>query len=403
MKLKNQGKRLGRLLFLSFFLAPGVQAADKAADVSWYASINRALLHADDGHQKDTYFVDNDNFSSRGGITAEKKVDDCLSVGGALELEFKSASSAGVSQLDRNHSASSASDGIKIRKVDTWLKGDFGKLSIGHGFMASYIAIGSDLSGTAATVSYAGPWLTGGGMLFHDKANAGAIPAGTTNPKVINVFSVYGDGLARKDRMRYDSPTFGGFSLSGSVNSGEKDNGGTGTAGRRYGSDVALRYANQFKDIKLKGAVAYNKISKGTDERNAKVVDASLAALHINTGLNLAVNFASKKLANPNAVGANLTKKGKFHRVQLGLISDLNRYGSTNFVVDYVKTKHAIANDDKGTGFGAGVVQKLKKVDSELYFSVRRLKYKGQNDTTQYDKMFMAMTGIRISLGGKLS
>ena len=51
-------------------------------------------------------------------------------------------------------------------------------------------------------------------------------------------------GLGRDDRMRYDSPQLFGFTLSGSVLSGD-------------GGDVALRYAAQWGDFKFAAAAAY--------------------------------------------------------------------------------------------------------------------------------------------------
>lgn len=409
MKLKNQGKGLGGLLLLSFFLAPGVQA--KAADaskakVSWYANINRALMHVDDGFQKDTYFVDNFSKSSRAGITGETKLDECLTVGGKLEMEFATASTSSVNQLNRNNASTvnqeNVHEGIKIRQVDTWVKGDFGQLSLGHGSTASWTTVSSDLSGTADTVGYAGPYGMASGFYFHPKDSLSAVtPA--ADPRVSGVFNPY-DGLARKDRIRYDSPKFYGFSLSGSINSSEKDhviNTAT-TAGKKYGSDIALRYEDTIQhDIKLLGAISLYKISKGSDEKAAKVWDASFAALHEETGINGAIQYASKTLPNPTA--GTWDKKPKFARVALGLISDLNHYGPTNFVVDYAYSKNSIINDDKGKGYGFGVVQQLKKVNSEVYFGVRNLKYKVVNDTTPYDKILAVMTGLRINLGGKLS
>jgi len=407
MKLKNQGKGLGGLLFLSFFLAPGVQAkapeAAAKADVSWYANINRALMHVDDGHQKDTYFVDNFSKSSRAGITGETKLDENLSVGGKLELELMSANTYSVNQLNKNASSTtgeSAHDGIKIRQVDTWLKSDFGQLSLGHGNTASWTAVASDLSGTADTVGYVGPFCMAGGMYFHKKDNTNPLDT-VHDPLVKEAFSPY-DGFARQSRVRYDSPTFAGFTLSASMYNGGPDrNKLSDDAGTinyvKYGSDAALRYSSNFKDVDVLGAIAFSKMSRGSDDRNQKIWDASLAALHKDTG----INFARKTLASDSELGNVTTKKPTFSRVQLGLIKDLNHYGSTNFVVDYSHTKHALADDAKGKGYGIGVVQQLKKVNSEVYFAVRKLKY--EQIDQKYDNMLAAMAGIRVSFGGKLS
>lgn len=413
MKLKNQGKRLGGLLFLSFFLAPGVHAkAAKAVEADWYVNINRAMMHVNDGFQKDTYFVDNNSKSSRAGITGEKVLDDHFKVGGKMEMELVTSSSASVNQLNRNatgvvakpagaardiSNTNAVHDGIKIRQIDTWLKGSFGQLSLGHGSMASWTTVASDLSGTADTIGYVGPWLMAGGMNFHNNTSTSKVAA--TDPTVLTVFSPYDIEFARQSRVRYDTPSFAGFSLSGSVYNGASESTATLPA-VKYGSDTALRYSNKFNGVKLLGAVAFSRLSKGSNIKNQKIWDASFAALHEATGINAAINVANKTLANNTAT---LTKKQKFNRVQLGLISDLNCYGPTNFVVDYAQSKNALENDAKGKGYGFGVVQQLKKVNSEVYVSIRRLKFDRPLADLHYNKMLAAMAGIRVSFGGKLA
>lgn len=436
MKLKNQGKRLGGLLFLSFFLAPGVhaKAAEKDATAEWYLNINRAMLHADDGYQKDTYFVDNYNKSTRLGITGEKKLDNCFTVGGKLEIQYTNPNSVYVSQVSKNGAASSGEDTtFNVRQADTWIKGPFGQISLGHGSMGGFTAIGSDLSGTADTIGYAGPWLMGSLIRFHQSGSTVA----ATGPTIIQAFSPYETMFYRQNRLRYDTPTFAGFTLSGSIYSGNipalamydgTSLAGTGITAQKYGTDVALRYSNCFEGVKLLGAITFNRLSKGNgavaagDINNTKVWDASFAVLHVPTGINGSVQYAQKTLANPGApttiatvatqptygiptrIATYPTQKPKFGRVQLGLISDLNCYGPTNFVVDYTQTKNNLENEGKGKGYGAGVVQQLKKVNSEVYVGVRRLKYTAPAATAiSYDKILQAFAGIRVSLGGKLA
>ena len=319
----------------------------------------------------------------------------------------------------------------------------WGKLSLGHGNTASYTTVGKDLSGTADTIGYySGPYAMAGGVYFHEKGStsqvavdSAAVTAGnayTSDPRVVNVFNPY-DGLSRKDRIRYDSPSFCGFSLSGSISSGEPDNttagynlapngSNSGVAGRRYGSDIGLSYNDVLGDeVQLVGGVSLYKVSKGDNDKALKVWDASIAALHLDTGLNIALNHAKKTAADQittplalpagtggNAVfnGGTITKKPTFSRVQLGLIADLNCYGSTNFVVDYAQSKNSYVDSDKGKSYGAGVVQNLKKVNSQLYVGVRNMKYSNTSSTTVlngYDKIFAAMAGIKINFGGKLS
>lgn len=411
MKLKNQGKGLGGLVLLSFFLAPGVQAVEQPAEANWYLNLNRAIMNVDDGYEKNTFFVDNFSKTSRAGITGEKAVDSNLKFGGKLELEFVTASTYSVNQLDRtaySSSGTSQHDGVKIRHVDTWLKGAFGQLSLGHGSMASWTVVSSDLSDTADTIGYLGPWGMAGGMYFHDKASTATVAG--TEPKVSAVFSPY-DGLARKDRIRYDSPSFAGFTLSGSIASEDKykPTGGANIS-HKYATDIALRYNGTIQDIKLLGALSFYKFSKWQETRTRKVTDASIAVLHEPTGINAAVNFAASKLGTetyPVAAAAGQASRGvsktqKFHRAQLGWKANLNCYGSTNFVADYTHSKHTIENDSKGKAYGLGVEQQFKKINSEVYVAVRKLKLERPLANLQYNNMLAAMAGIKINFAGKL-
>jgi len=409
MKLKNQGKRLGGLLFLSFFLAPGVHAKavekENDATAEWYLNINRAMLHADDGYQKDTYFVDNYNKSTRLGFTGEKKLDNCLTVGGKLEIQYTNPNSVLVSQASRNGANEDST--FNVRQADTWIKGNFGQLSLGHGSMSGFTAIASDLSGTSDTIGYAGPWLMGSLMKFHQTGSQVA----ANGPTILQAFSPYETIFYRQNRVRYDTPTFAGFTLSGSIYSGNipalatLDGTYTTEVGQKYGTDTTLRYSNSFEGVKLLGAISFNRLSKGNgagnpaDQNNSKVWDGSFAVLHEATGINGSVDYAQKTLATPGA----RQNKPKFGRVQLGLISDLNCYGHTNFVVDYTQTKNNIEDNGKGKGYGVGVVQQLTKVNSEVYAGVRRLKYNTPVVGVSYDKLLQAFAGIRVSLGGKLA
>ena len=93
-----------------------------------------------------------------------------------------------------------------------------------------------DLSGTSV-VAYSGIAYMAGGLEF-SRDSTGAI-----GPQINATFSNL-DGLSRDDRLRYDTPRFGGFKASASVIDG--------------GSwDVAGRFSGEVSGAKVAGAVAY--------------------------------------------------------------------------------------------------------------------------------------------------
>jgi hypothetical protein len=82
------------------------------------------------------------------------------------------------------------------------------------------------------------------------------------------------DGLSRRNRVRYDSPAFWGFQLSGSLLSD--------------GGDVALRYAAKWgEDWKFAAAAAYAD-PQATSDTVDNQYNGSASILH-SSGLNLTV------------------------------------------------------------------------------------------------------------------
>jgi hypothetical protein len=91
----------------------------------------------------------------------------------------------------------------------------FGKLSLGKGATASYGSASVDLSQTSV-ISYTTISDTAGGMLFRQSSDDTL-----TNVRIVDAFNSL-DGLNRRDRVRYDTPTFYGFRLATSAISDQR-------------------------------------------------------------------------------------------------------------------------------------------------------------------------------------
>ena len=350
--------------------------------------------------RKNTFFVDSAYDNSLAGIKGAIDLDQDLKVGGQLEVWSTAGITAGnkaVSQLNR-----SGTGGIEVGIVDAWIENkDFGKIFLGKGNMASKNTAASTLS-DVDLVSYAGAADMAGGMYFHVKDNAGRVVY--TDPKLGDIFEPI-NGLGVADRVRYDTPKFKGFNLSTSIgNITEKDENNVVTK-MKYCSDLALKYEDTIGDFKLKGSAGIATFSKDSDARNTKMYNGSFALLHINTGLNIDASIGRQTHPNDtvdiNGTRENTKNKRKFYYVQLGKQAELVKYGKTNFAIDYWSAKHTLRDNDKAKAYGAGVVQKLKKVNTELYFGIRNYKYE-RPGTTKYNKILAALFGIKINLEGKL-
>jgi predicted porin/cell division protein FtsB len=249
------------------------KGGDKVS-VQLYGQVNRAFLAADDGDSSDYYFVDNDNSSTRLGLLGEAKVNDDLTIGTRMEFEYQSNASNEVNQDDKNPDGGDG-DGFDDRWLDVQFTSKrFGKLYLGKGSTASDGTSEVDLSGTDV-VGYSSIGDMAGGILFYDDdTNARS----ATN--IGGVFSNF-DGLSRRNRIRYDSPEFWGFTLSGSLPSD--------------GGDVALRYAAKWgEDWKFAAAAAYAD-PQATSDTVASQYNGSASILH-SSGINFTVAGGSQDL-----------------------------------------------------------------------------------------------------------
>ena len=346
------------------------KGGDKVA-VQLYGQVNRAFMVADDGDSSDIYFVDNTNSSSRFGFLGDAKVSDDMTIGAKMEFEYKSNPSDQVNQDDKNPGGSSFND----RWIDAQFRSKrFGKLYLGKGSTASDGTSEVDLSGTDV-VGYSSIADMAGGILFYDD-NTHA--RSTTN--VGNAFNNF-DGLSRRNRVRYDSPEFWGFTAGGSVLSD--------------GGDVALKYAAKWgEDWKFAAAAAYANPA-ATDETTDNQYNGSASILH-SSGVNLTFAGGYRDLASGlfNSDGSERNDDPTFFYGKLGYRTTWFEIGETRFSVDYNYTKNIAQDSDEGNTVGFQVVQDLPNWGSEYYLGYRW--HSLDRDSTDYKDINAVMTGMRV-------
>jgi len=177
-----------------------------------YGHVNKAVLFTDNGDSSDWFVVDNMNSQTRLGLKAAVDTGIGWIAGGRIEYGIVSNGSSDVNQLN-THNATSTH--FKLRWAELSFKNaKFGKISLGKGDSASNNTAEIDLSGTTVA-SYAGFTDMAGSALWYDNSTNTL-----SDIKIKNVFSDF-DGLGRTDRLRYDTPSFGGFSLAASASSGD--------------------------------------------------------------------------------------------------------------------------------------------------------------------------------------
>ncbi len=355
---------IGPALFCGAATAAMVVSKTDKVKVEVHGQINRAVLYADDGNEDDFYHVDNDNSSTRVGVKATAKPIDKFTVGGHLEYEYESNASNKVWQEESN----TDDDNFADRIIEVFLQCRFGKLSVGQGKTASDSTTEVDLSGTAVVGSSKTHSMAGGIRFYDDGSNT------LSAAKVSDAFNNL-DGFSRQDRIRYDSPSYKGFSLA--VSSASDD----GTDG----DNVALRYKTEFAGVKAAGAVSYVNYSGSGSKDNQVSGSVSFLA---NNGLNLTMASGLREDETSGREDAT------YYYGKVGYIAQLFDLGSTAFAIDYGRFEEMKENDDKGDTIGVLAVQKLKNWNTEVYFGYRH--YELVRDGTDFDDIDALMSGLRI-------
>ncbi len=339
-----------------------VTSKNKNVDVKVYGQVSRAGLWADNGDSSKVYFVDNEASSTRLGLKARAQATDDLRIGGRIEYELVSNSSADVNQLDPDTGTD-----LNLRWADVDFQSKtFGTLYLGHGATFSDGTAEMDLSGTSI-VTYSKVHAFAGGQLWYDSRNNEL-----TDLQVKQSFNNL-DGLSRKDRLRYDTPSFAGFTLGGSAVEGGA-------------FDAGLRYARKFEGVTVAGAIAWSDPEDLKDSVDY-TWDGSLSVL-LDMGLNFTLAGGEETRMDDNR------DNGKFWYGKIGYKASLFSPGISAFVIDYGQYNDFVANNDDGETFGVGFVQNIKDWGTEFYIAYRL--YQLDRDNTDFDDVNSAMAGARL-------
>ena len=322
--------------------------------------VDRAVNIIDDGKNTDAYYVDNDSSNSRVRFIGTAKATDDLTLGSKIELAFAPNESSQV-----NQNTEDSGDFTDERYVEMSLDSKrFGKLTLGKGDTASNYSAEVDLSKTDV-IAYASIADIAGGMFFR-QSNGDSL----TDVKVSDAFKDL-DGLSRKSRVRYDTPTFYGFSLAGSLISDQR-------------WDAALRWGGQGYGFKAAGAAA---VANPNQDNTNYQYDGSFSLLHEATGLNLTLSAGLLDRDGQNS-GTNLWGK-------LGWLTKLFSVGETGFSVDYDRSINFPTNRDTGYSVGGAVVQQFEDYGSELYMQYRVYSL-DRDDEPSVQDMYVGTIGARV-------
>lgn len=231
------------------------------ADLTLSGQINRMVANIDNGDDSNLQFLDNSGSGTRLRLKGERDNGNGMVTGFYWETQYESNTSSGVDA----GTTSDFNDKFTTRHRDLYIKGGFGKVSLGQGNGAANGITEMEYSGTNYLTGSASPEDMWGSVTF---GNSGGV-------KVKDVIDGM-DALSRNDRLRYDTPKLGPVTLSVD----------TGTGGK---TEFAARFETALADGKLKGGIgSWDQNDAGTGKGTA----GSIAYLH-SSGFNAAYTFAS--------------------------------------------------------------------------------------------------------------
>jgi hypothetical protein len=236
--------------------------------------------------------------------------------------------------------AANTDGGLTERLVDfSILSKSMGTISLGQGYPAQAGRYGSDLSGTGvATLNGQSARLIVGGELFQ---NQGAAIAGKT---VVSVFNILDE--ARQERIRYDTPRFGGFQLS--VDHQNNDDWGIGGA-----------YSASVGGVAISAQLGYQNAQQSTADGAARTIGS--VSILLPMGLSL-TGAAGESSGNAGTVADSQS----YQYAKIGYKFKASELGQTRLFVQVHKANEIAALDEEANSFAFGVVQIVEPLGAEL-------------------------------------
>jgi hypothetical protein len=336
---------------------------DTGFTASFYGQFNPAYVTVDDGVSSYEKLVDNAHSNSRVGVWLRQLY-------GANRFSFNFETGLGLrpSSLVTQGFAPKALNWQRanIRKADFSLETEsFGTFFAGQGSMSHDGAAQVDFSGTTL-VTYVSIGDTAGAYRFRTDA-------GTLSTSAITLAMPDFDG-GRRGRVRYDTPEFGGLTVS--VSWGKEI---LIKASDLESRSIAMRYAGEIGDLKLSSALAYAQIKPGNGPRRDDLV-GSLSILHA-SGLNVSMASGSRK------------NSGSYGYVKLGYRAGWFSVGETALSVDYYRGRGISSSGSRSTSVGFGAVQSFDNADLDAYFGYQS--YGLDEVTANYQDASSVIAGVR--------
>jgi predicted porin len=312
MQSIRSSKVLMTVIASSMILAPAAEAFE--AKIS--GQVSRMVVAPDDAEGNEIQHQDIGWSGSRFRFTGSEEADNGLTWGFRFEIQARN-NNAGTDggQLENN------GDDQDNRYQDLYLSGNFGKVSFGKGDGASNGGTEVDMSGTALASSSNLQDNWGG---YKITADTDPDPDNDNGKAWKSVYTMF-DGLSRQNRVRYDTPSFGGFSFAASLNQGNA-------------TELAVRYKGNFGDHQFGAAAFVDQAPEVSSSVDGADITGGSASLLLKGGLNFTVAFSESDPDSGDKSDAQFFKVGY-------------KMGKHAVAVDLAESENGAGDEGESTGF----------------------------------------------------
>ena len=314
MQIKQRQSNALTLLAASAVIL--VPLSGHAVEFTISGQVNRLIMAVDNGDVDGIVHADNSVSGTRWRIKGQGDLDNGMTAGMYFENQLQSNPSSKVTD------ASLDSDGIggdvgggdhfSVRQANVWVKGNFGKVTIGQGDGAANGSAETDRSGTDV-VQYVG---SSGDLL-------GSMDYGISGEAVGDVRSSF-DGLGRNDNIRYDGGN-GAWTFAGSLGNGDK-------------LELQVRYKAENLEVRAAYWDRADSSSGALADVTGNAISASWGG---KTGINLTGSFSGDdRTGDPENIYLKLgfkTGDGSAYGVDYSETTDLGAGDGNSISVAWVK------------------------------------------------------------------
>ncbi|MBX9861130.1 MAG: porin [Hyphomicrobium sp.] len=377
--------------------ATTARKGNRKVSLEIYGQVNQSVIYWDDGFEDNAYVVTNDNSRSRIGFRGKAKIDGDWEAGYRLEIGIRTANSKRFTQSNPIGNDTSTDVGLDTRDAYWYVKSKtYGAVSLGTQAAASDAITESNLTQTKDFAKYSDVEDTGLGLFL--RSSNGGLSSLSYRRLLIDSGDQPGEGDRRQDSIKYESPTFAGFTASASW------------GGDDYW-DIALRYAGEFGGFKVAAAVGFLQITDGPEtkhecqargggiprDEDCQHFGGSFSVVHESTGLflNAGAGTVTDDVLNTTArfAGTNADDEANFWSVQAGIEKKWLPLGKTTIYGEYYDYEGGAINRGITAGdavnipgfgassiwntglqvYGFGLAQGLDNAATVLYLSYRHV------------------------------